>query len=252
MNMKKVLLAGSALVAATAAPANASIVDNPHFKVLGLVIVWGDGNVVNDFVIDSDNTAANNDADLIAGDVTPTITGSLAPAAGEGSPLSIVTRDATTGAITSVLQAGDSSGDGVMDVADTFTSFTLTADTDVAGAGSHRSVWYAASNTPFNVSAALGTPVASGGFGTDDISYDMTVSALGANATTPNGNATTGATLDAIDGTDVWAGNNLTAATAGNILSQGWQFQSDYGFDYDLSMGAGEIEVDVTFTVYVP
>ena len=37
MKLRKLLLAGGALAALAGVPAQASIVDNPHFKVLGLV-----------------------------------------------------------------------------------------------------------------------------------------------------------------------------------------------------------------------
>ena len=244
MSMKKVLLAGAAASVAFAGPANASIVDNPHFKVLGLVIVWGDGNVVNDFIIDSDD-GGSNDADLIAGNVTPVVTGDLVPGAGEGTLMSL-SNAASGGAFT------DAGTAGVLDADDSFTAFTLNASTDIGANSAYSSTWYAASNTAFNVSAAVGTPTVTGSLSTDDISYDLTVADVGANATTPNGTATSGVTLSSIDSTDVWAGNNLTADAAGSILSQAWSFTSDYTFDYDLSMGVGEIEVDVTYTVYVP
>jgi len=70
MSFRKLLLAGAALAVgsvAVAAPASASIIDRPHFKVLGVVIVWAandaDGStpIATDFVIGD-----ASDTDLIA------------------------------------------------------------------------------------------------------------------------------------------------------------------------------------------
>ncbi|MEM9841713.1 MAG: hypothetical protein AAF767_03650, partial [Pseudomonadota bacterium] len=74
MSFRKPLLAGVALAMGAAtlvAPAQASIIDRPHFKVLGVVIVWaaddanGNTPIATDFII-NDTTGAG-DTDLIGG-----------------------------------------------------------------------------------------------------------------------------------------------------------------------------------------
>ncbi|MEL6859593.1 MAG: hypothetical protein AAFO74_14490, partial [Pseudomonadota bacterium] len=87
MSYRKLLMAGAALAASTlsvSAPANASIIDRPHFKVLGVVIVWaaddatGTTPIATDFIID--DTAGSGDTDLIGGtdrDGRTVVTGSL-------------------------------------------------------------------------------------------------------------------------------------------------------------------------------
>jgi len=245
MNFKKVLLAGAAMLAATAAPANASIVDNPHFKVLGLVIVWGDGNIASDFVIDTATGAG--DADLIAGDVAPVITGSLGTAAGanEGALLAL-TGQASGGVLT------DGGTAGVLDAADAFTAFEIDADTDIGFTGAYTSRWFAASNTAFNVTADV---TGSGDMTAVEYALAVSVPATATAATAVDSNdvqVTAGDTLDDIDGTDVFVGSDKTAASAGFIVQQAWQFDNTYSLDYDLSMGTIDIAPTVTFTVYVP
>ena len=87
---------------AAAAPAHASIIDRPHFKVLGVVIVWAadetDGStpIATDFVIN--DTTGSGDTDLIGNTTTDgrtVLTGTLtatadsASTAGLGSVLDI-------------------------------------------------------------------------------------------------------------------------------------------------------------------
>ncbi|MEM7767966.1 MAG: hypothetical protein AAF253_10835 [Pseudomonadota bacterium] len=247
MSLKKVLLAGAAMLAATAAPANASIVDNPHFKVLGLVIVWGDGNIASDFVIDT--AAGAGDADLIAGDVTPVVTGSLAgaPGANEGALLSI--SNAVSGGVLT-----DAGTVGVLDAADSFTAFEVDGSTDVGFTGAYTSQWFAASNTPFNVTADVTgvTPTEA-----DAVEYGLAVTAPAASTaafavTAADVQVAAGDTLDDIDGIDVFEGSTRTAEDPGTLLEQAWQFENTYSLDYDLSQGVIDIAPTVTFTVYVP
>lgn len=239
------------MVAAAAAPANASIVDNPHFRVLGLVIVWGDGNIASDFIVDTATGAG--DADLIGGTAADTqtavVTGSLlAPTgANEGALLSL-TGQASGGAFT------DNGTAGVLDANDTFTAFEVDGDTDVGFAGSYVTEWFAASNTPFNVTAAVtgATPAELG-----SIDYDLAVAAApgaGAASAVPAADiqVTDADTLADADGTDVFTGSVRTADSAGDLLDQAWRFENTYTLDYDLSQGVIDIDPTVTFTVYVP
>lgn len=264
MNFRKLMLAGGALAAIVGAPAQASIVDNPQFRVLGLVIVWGsDGSgaapIVSDFVID--NVTGAGDADLIAGDVNTVITGSLTPTAGSfAGATSIVDGSGTA------LQ----SSTGVLDAADSFSAFTLDADTDIAVDGLvQESSFYVASNTAFNINATA-TATTETGFTLADVGYSLAVTetgtadglAFGSAAQFPGGSATGGVetsitNLALMTGAlPVFVGTQRTAETAGSIAEQSVRFDATYTLGgaagYDLSQGAGEVEAAVVYTVFVP
>ncbi len=267
MNIRKLMLAGSALAVMTAAPAQASIIDNPHFKVLGLVIVWGadasgTAPMVSDFVIDSDATGSN-DADLIASNVHTVVTGSLTPtptSLAGSSPFSI-----TDG--TNEIFNTDSSGDGFLDATDSFTAFSIDGSTDITTSDMiFNSSFYVASNTAFNIEAQASVAT-SDNFVLSDVGYALGVTAdgtgdatsFGSNAQVPGtvvGGITTLDDLDNAAPIDVFTGTQRTAASAGSIIDQSVRFDATYTLGgvtgYDLSMGAGEIEADVTYTVYVP
>jgi hypothetical protein len=271
MKLRKLLLAGSVLAMSTAMPAHASIVDNPHFKVLGLVIVWGadasgTAPVVSDFVIDT--AAGAGDADLIATDVHTVVTGSLAPTPDSVSTAGGSPFDVTDG--TSTLFSTDTNSDGILNASDSFTAFAIDANTDVGMSDAvYASSFYVASNTAFaiNATASLDSAV---NFALDDVSYDLSVTqtgndglAFGANAQFPHTGGATGGVVAAVDSlddmtasTNVFTGNQRTAATPGSIASQSVRFDAEYSLGgtagYDLSMGAGEIEASVVYTVYVP
>ena len=277
MKLRKLLLAGGALAALAGVPAQASIVDNPHFKVLGLVIVWGADSlgaapIASDFVIDTGSgatAAASGDADLIGADVHTVVTGSLTatPTSLAGSTPFDVT-GATTGGGTT-----DSNSDGVLDAADTFGAFGLdsTTDVDLAGAAVSNSSFYVASNTAFAIDAQAVVVGTATNFTLADVGYAMSVTqsgtdstlAFGGNSQFPHsGGATSGVSSAVTDlgdlstAANVFTGNRRTAATAGSIVDQSVRFDVVYslggGTGYDLSMGAGEIEADVTYTVFVP
>lgn len=266
MKMKKLLLASVALMGVATLPAQASIVDNPHFKVLGLVIVWGsDGTtgstapIASDFIINSDSAAnGKNDQDLIAGDVHTVVTGSLQLTSdADEASTAFGLNDGTT---TSLL-----AGDGFLDASDTLTAFDVTGESLVGTTPTYESSFYVASNTAFNieaVAAVAGTPI---GFDLTDIGYelDVTVSgndglAFGGAAQDPTGTFPAYTSLDDLTTTaqPVFNGTLRTASSAGTIAAQSVRFDATYTLGtaggYDLSMGAGEIQADVTYTVYVP
>lgn len=268
MKLKKALLAGVALAFAGAAPTQASIVDNPHFKVLGLVIVWGADSaggapIASDFIIDTgtgSTAAASGDADLISGDVHAVVTGSLTPTPDTlaGSNLFSVDNAVSGGAFT------DNGTTGVLDAADVFTAFELDNTTDVSADASLDSSFYVASNTAFAIDAtatAVGTPV---NFTLADVGFAMSVTAddtgdattFGANAQNPGGTFASVDDLGDLTGVNVFTGAQRTAATRGSIMQQSVRFDVAYTLGgtqgYDLSMGDGEIEADVTYTVFVP
>ena len=276
MKLRKLMLAGGAVAALAGAPAQASILDNPQFRVLGLVIVWGadgfdTGNapVVSDFIIDvNGGSLPTGDADLIGTDVHTVVTGTLTPTADavvtNGTPFDVT----GTGAFST-----DTSGDGVLDASDTFSAFTLNADNDVSLDLTHTSSFYVASNTPFSINGSADDGGTADGFALSDIEWDMQVQTaplagdtdtFGGAAQDPNGAIPAGvATLGdfgapgastlVYDGSV--AGAQRTAASPGTIMQQSVRFDVTYtllGGAYDLSDGTGEIEADVVYTVFVP
>lgn len=273
MSFRKLLLAGTTLVAsaAIATPANASIIDRPHFKVLGVVIVWaaddstGGTPIATDFIIDSDD-GGNNDADLIGGssvDGRTVVTGSLT-----------ATPDSTsTAGLGSILDIEDSGGTSLgqanTNTAATFAAFDVSDATLTSDDLTYESSFYVASNTPFAIDAEASNLVEEGDFDAEDIGYSLDVTVSGTDGTGPNsltfgGNAQSPGsgfsappTLDALTTqTQVFNGTARTAASAGSIVSQSVRFDATYtlfsGAAYDLSQGAGEVKADVVYTVYVP
>lgn len=277
MKLRKLLLAGAALAVATGVPAQASIVDNPHFKVLGLVIVWGadasgGAPIASDFVIDTGTgatAAASGDADLIAGDVHTVVTGSLTP-----TPNSLAGANPfdVTGAVSGGVFTDD--GNGFLDAADSYTAFELDGSTDVSVSGaSFDSSFYVASNTPFAIDAqATAVAANTSGFTLSDVGYALSVTqtatdgalTFGGNAQLPHsGNTSTSGVVgtvadlsDMSSAVNVFTGDRRTAASVGSIVDQSVRFDAVYSLGgaagYDLSMGAGEIEADVVYTVFVP
>lgn len=267
MSLRKLLLAGVTLVASAAAvaPANASIIDRPHFKVLGVVIVWaaddstGGTPIATDFIID--DTSGAGDTDLIGGtavDGRTVVTGELtatadaASTAGLGSILDI---DNTTGTIATV-NTDTAAGFSAFDVTDaTLTSEDLT----------YESSFYVASNTAFSIDGVATETAQEGDFEMTDIGYSMDVTlggtdgtlTFGGSARDPAGTFGTFADLSEVDGsTPIFVGTDRTADSAGSIVAQSVRFDATYtlgtGGAYDLSQGAGEIQADVVYTVFVP
>ncbi len=279
MSFRKLLLAGAALAASTAAvatPAHASIIDRPHFKVLGVVIVWaaddstGGTPIATDFVIDDDNsfsgTGGAADTDLIGGaavDGRTVVTGSLTPTADSLSTAAlgdILTIDDDADPLT-----GDISID--LDSPAAFSAFDVTNQVLTGEDTTYESSFFVASNTAFNIEAEVTSSTVNGDFDLTDIGYDLDVTTtgtaaadgidFGSRAQSPGPSITGGATLNDLTApVDVFVGNQRTAATAGSITQQSVRFDATYtlgaGTAYDLSMGAGEVDADVVYTVYVP
>lgn len=273
MSIRKLLLAGAAMAVSTATvatQANASIIDRPHFKVLGVVVVWaadessGATPIATDFVIDSNTGGtASNDVDLIGGaaiDGRTVVTGSLTP-----------TKDGTsTVALGDILTIDDTNtGNGVTQLVDTATQTAFGAfdvvDESISGNLTHNSSFFVASNTAFNIDGDATAINETGDFTLADISFSMSVDPNGtvgdagidhgSAAQDPLGSFPTFANLGAVNGTDVYVGGQRTAASAGSITAQSVRFDMTYELGttgYDLSMGAGEVEAEVVYTVYVP
>ncbi len=268
MSNRKLLLAGAALAASTAAavsPANASIIDRPHFKVLGVVIVWAadetDGStpIATDFVIDNDLGA--NDTDLIGGanvDGRTVVTGSLTATADAASTAGL-------GSVLDIDNAGGNIATIDTDNPSSFSSFDVTGASLTGDALTYESSFYVASNTAFAIDGVATETTQSGDFDITDVGYsmDVTVSGtdsgltFGSNAQTPGTGFASFANLGDVDGSvPVFVGTNRTAATPGSIVDQSVRFDATYtlgaGGAYDLSQGAGEIQADVVYTVFVP
>ena len=290
MSFKKLAIAGGAAASLLASTAYASVIDRPFFQVLGVVVVWGgtdyDENggtapVVSDFVLLTPASGSAG-ADLIAGnDVYSVVTGSLTPISDSGTAAdSTAVFDPVTGETSGGVFA-DNGTAGVLDAADTLTAFGIDATTDISGGlvGSHNSSFYVASNAAFDIFAQSSNVVATGDFladGVDDtnIAYGMSVNVSGDDGLAYGGNAqdpSTGGTgvLAAIDSLDdmstqtkVFDGGQRTAASVGALAAQSVRFDSVYTLDadtvtagiqgYDLSMGVGTLQADVTYTIFVP
>jgi len=292
MSFKKLAIAGGVTASLLASTAYASVIDRPFFQVLGVVVVWGgtdyneDGGtapVVSAFVLLTPASGSAG-ADLIAGDVYSVVTGTLDPISNAGTAAdSAAVFDPVTGE-TSGGTFTDNGTTGVLDAADTLTAFGIDASTDISGGlvGSHNSSFYVASNAAFDIFAESTNVVATGDFladGVDDenISFSMSVDATGGTDGTITWGGTTSqdpstggtgvdATVDSLDDmatqVKVFDGGQRTAASAGALAAQSVRFDSVYELDsdtgtagvqgYDLSMGVGTLQADVTYTIFVP
>lgn len=288
MSFTKKLIAGGLAASLMAGSAYASVIDRPFFKVLGVVVVWGgtdfDENtgtapVVSDFVLLT-NGSGNAGADIIAGDAYAVVTGSLTPISdgstdpsGNGVAIDPVTGEISGGAFT------DGGSVGVLDSADSLAAFGIDASTDVGSgmANTHRSSFYVASNTAFDIFAQATAAVATGDFSgsvdENNITFELGVEvsgdeglAYGANAQNPGTAVARTDTFnnlgDLAAATKVFDGTQRTAANRGALASQSVKFNATYNLDadpttlayepYDLSMGSGTVYSDVTYTVYAP
>ena len=267
MSFRKLLLAGATLVASAAAvtPANASIIDRPHFKVLGVVIVWaadetnGNTPIATDFIIDDD--AGSADTDLIGGaaiDGRTVVTGSLTATADSASTAGL-------GTILNIDNASGTIATATTETAANFSAFDETDATHTSDELVYESSFYVASNTAFSINAEATETEQSGEFDMTDIEYEMDVTVSGTDGTLtfggsaqdPNGTFATVANLAALTTpTPVYVGDRRTAQSTGSIVDQSVRFDATYtlgsGDGYDLSQGAGEIKADVVYTVFVP
>lgn len=264
---------------AAAVPASAAPIDNPHFRVLGTVVVWGaDGAsgvpVVSDMILNTGNgatAATSGDTDLITGDVHTVVTGTLLP-----------TRDAMNVAgtmpfvVTGTAQGNiltDTNGDGIMTGADAFSAFRILPGSDTrVDATATRSSFYIASNTPFSIDARAlpaTTPIGntllnvvrlnvrSTVTGNDGIAFGSRAQA--AHSGGPNaGFAPEYFLSQLLTPRRIFTGNRRTAAGRGTLTEQSIRFDAVYTIravnlaGYDLSLGTYDFEVDVIYTVFVP
>lgn len=247
--------------------------------------VTSDAPVVSDFVLLT--TGSNNaGADLIGGtarDTFTVLTGSLSPiVAGEAGSATFT--DPITGAVTATGFADDGTTAGVLDAGDSLSAFEIDGSTDVDGlVNQHRSSFYVASNAAFDIYATADNISGTGDFdpsvpanniGYEDISLSMEVKLSpdagdtdtfwGSNNQSPGaveaafaaGEGLDALRADLVNGVKVFDGTARTAASPGSLTDQSVRFDNTYSFGdgtgYDLSMGAGSLTADVTYTIFVP
>lgn len=287
-------MAGGAAALMLGSTAYASVLDRPFFKVLGVVVVWGadgvngNGQIAHDFVLlNSAQDTAGNDliGDTGVADGATVVTGTLTPIDANGD--NEVAGGTVTNPITGATSGGGfdpENGNGILDAGDSLTAFGVDANTDV-GAGminTHRSSFYVASNTAFDIYAESTLANATGDFDTvldeSNITFAMSVNDGGATGITEPGTTLTWgaraqdpsvgsltpfpAVTSLADLTTapvkVFDGGRRTASAPGNLAAQSVRFDNVYTLDdgtgagYDLSQGVGTITADVTFTVYTP
>ena len=267
------------MTALSALPASGEIVDNPHFNIMGAVIVWAaDENstapVISDFVIDSGTGTTgqtSGDADLISGDVHTVVTGTL-----------LATKDALNSIgtmpflITNTDQGTlntDSNGDGILDASDSLSAFGLNANSDTrVDATPTRSSFYVASNTAFAIDVQAQPPqsgldltllniirlnMTSTVSGDDGLAFGSRAQA-GHSGGPDAGFAAEYRLIQTLPGRRIFTGDQRTAAVDGTLAEQSIRFDAEYTIraqnlaGYDLSLGTFDFEVDVVYTVFVP
>lgn len=262
--MMKTLAAGVAL--GLAGQAHAAITDFVYFRAAPIVMVWGANAagttpIVSDFVLV--NTASfTAGVDLIGGaNVRPVVTGSMT-----AIPTTMPTGDSlfsVTGVATPTFS--DAGTAGALDALDTFTAWALDATSDISFTATQNHSFYVASNSPFRIHAVTGAATGTGDLASlamTAISWSMAENVNGtdggvtygmnAQTTVPTFSAGTDLSTFAGAGAEAVNATVRTAASAGTILGHSVRFTATYGLNYDLSMGAGTLEVPVTYTIYSP
>ncbi len=264
---------------------SAATISHPFFRALGVVIVWGADNwsdnagnapIASDFVL-MNASSGNAGNDIIPGDVYTVVSGTLSPSLGN-SPANAGNELYAFGiAPSGSVYMSDNNGNGLLDASDSFSAFGVRGITDIRLRGNTmRHAFYVASNVPFSIHATAGNLATSGDFnalGLQNIRWDMRVKrhgndglAYGLHAQYPHSAGALGgiignnSRLDTFTNKDIFEGNQRTAASPGSIAEQSVRFRVRYELrrtgasadGYDLSLGKGHIEADVTYTIYVP
>lgn len=258
----------------------AGAANSPHFKVYGLVVVWGADApsdtatvpIVSDFIIDTGNganAATSGDADLIAGDVFPVISGSLTPvtdswANAHGSPMILRNLDGQPNIVT------DTNNDRVMDASDAFGAFRLRQASDT---NTRRMVikssFYVASNTAFSIDATAtplnGTTLAdlnrvqlrlrTRRSGDDGLAFGSAAQFPATGGPSGGSLANNRRLSTMTTGSRVFEGTRRTARLRGSLAQQSVRFDLRYRYNsgnVDLSNGVFDVEAEVVYTVFVP
>ena len=266
-------IATATVVALSSSTAHAISVDSPNFGVDPLVIVWaaseadGSAPIVFDFIVED---GMGGTVDLIGGSAIDgrTFAGdSLIPTADSAY---VATSDA--GRNLSPEWSGENEvTNAFLGVFDTETpgSFAPFAAQDIVVEGDqlfHSSTFFIASNTPFGISGTANSVEATGDFDLADVHWFMDTetegsfgdgSRWGDSAQNPLGTVTSLTTLSEMTNpTTLYESTVKTAASEGSIADQSVRFAHAYYLgtplqNVDLSSGAGELKVEVIYTVYV-
>ena len=262
----------------------ASVISHPFFNVSGVVIVWGANDwqenggsspIVSDFVL-MNSGSGNAGNDIILGDTYAMLKGSLLPVPKNSDPAAgnelYISRKAPSGSE----WFSDNNSNGLLDINDSFNAFQLRDITDlVMRRNTMNHHFYVASNIAFDIYAQVDNLQASDDFsilGLENIRWQMKVKvkgsdglSFGSKAQNPSagGSGIVGSNnrLDTmVAPTKVFDGGRRTAREKGSIAQHSVRFTSNYELrrtgtttdGYDLSMGKGHIEMDITYTIYTP
>ena len=163
-------------------------------------------------------------------------------------------------------------GDGYLDASDSFSAFTLSSETDLRldakGQAYSHSFWITSRNTRFSLRARASISDVSGDFANTltlgDIKLDTNVSTSGNDNGFQYGSDATGQNVTILNGIDDLGdlASNPTRlinfgrfsgvrTRNGDLADQTIRIDFNYRMpDYDMSMGIGEMNVDVVFDFY--
>ena len=187
-----------------------------------------------------------------------------APQGGEGFGFDIIDGN-------QVLTRNDD-GDGYLDASDSFSAFTLSSNTDLQldskGRAYSHSFWITSRNTRFSLRARASISDVSGDFANTltlgDIKLDTNVSTSGNDNGFRYGSDANGANVTILNGIDDlgdlqsnptrlinFGRFNGVRRRNGDLADQTIRIDFNYRMpDYDMSMGIGEMNVDVVFDFY--
>ena len=163
-------------------------------------------------------------------------------------------------------------GDGYLDASDNFTAFTLSSNTDLQldskGQAYSHSFWVSSRNTRFSLRARASISEVSGDFANTltlgDIRLDTNVSRTGNDNGFQYGSSANGSNITILNGIDDlgdlesnptrlinFGRFNGIRRRNGDLADQTIRIDFNYRMpDYDMSMGIGEMNVDVIFDFY--
>lgn len=262
--------------------ARALIIDDVLYEFSPMVIVWAtnsDGTKpgrVGDIFMLSTTAGQGPLGDFINGEHVYTVmTGSLdkMPDTPTGKYTQYGNIVDATNTATVHSAYGDTGGSGgYLDANDTYQAFDITIDSDIGTLASVKKSFYAASNVAFSV--MMSSVVVNSGTLFDETNITLGMACKNtpgpalAGATNPeitfggaataqclSANAAGGAITDTLDTFNALAKpvidqTDKTALDNGTITEQSVRFDATYGFNYDLSLGAGTGSVTVTYTIY--
>lgn len=256
-----------------ASTASATTVDSPNFDVEPIVIVWAfsdtdpdAGPQVMDFLVDTDGVVN----DLIDGDGRTVIAGKLLPTSDSFFVMGSLRLTDVSDNSYEKITPSELASYQPFDPTTTEISHSRTdLDHSVGEQFFIRSAgFFVASNSGYNVSLDAQPVIETGDFSMSSLQVNLQPISTAlysgvrfgeSSALPPStyGLPTNGSTtpLNSVDGTDVIVANGGTATADGTIVEQSVFYRFNYSIgprELDLSNGAGEVKVDVVYTIYVP